>query len=1139
MKLRTLVHACVASGAVLFAASLGTSASAQAPAAEGDRVERMPRTPVKMTRTGPRTSPFNPPTKDVFVTDASPGLDTGCTFNTSPLNPLTIDIPIDRFVGDVDGNGFLVNPAPLISAGIIPASVDIVLPAFDVDFNGSPPPERDEVLFNGQSLGFLTGDDNVWKLNTFRVDIRRVKFPSRPAAGAQPAPVNNRVQIRIDTLSTGRWCTQVDWIALSVPIRPKLALDLDVVAGNPVRPDGGGANITRIQEQTFDAACNLRTVIGDIERYPFSGPATSGGGGTGSARLKAKIKACPEGSLAPPNVQADWDIGGTSRRGTLNWTGFEREIELQMPPTIGAYAANLKLTLDNGQTIDATRRLYVTRREPLALPAGAPIINYYKLGTEWARGESAEDSVVNKVRSGLYGYGNARWIYGYDAGGGKCTWDQLMANPLACNYSDCYVFSDVLTATSATLGVGGLTHVQVLGNNNMGFMTTAAPSIDLAFPGSAKPVGGGGYDRYVFSSHSLMRRGATFHDSTFNKGYAGSRDFVAANIRAGRGVDANGRYFNTDEGVRIYQLAGVSYRTWGNYAYLLRPPRTQVGAPPAARMNTAAARAVTVEFPAVTAWETPDADRNGRFDALVAVVDVNVLQAGSYVISAELLAPDGRVVASRPNFQSMLPTSAQISGPAGRRSVSLRFSGEQIRRSGIDGPYQLFVYADGPNAEPSGDAVFTTPTYRALDFGETQVRVIGFSATPLDTDASGRFDLVRTQFVLDSVVPFNVQLLTNLSGGGTDLANDSRVMALVQGQQSLSIDLPVTVLARSGIDSPYELSLEVRDVQGRPVDGAQTVLTGLSAVQFEPLVNVAANLIEQRIDSNANGLTDILRVQADASVRAARPAVVRGTLVAVNGASIGVDTVINLAAGSANRIGFDFSGPQIRQLQMDSAYALELSFRNPATLQEFDAVRVPLQGAYIHTQFDPAQPPAAIALNGTLADRGVDTNANGLFDRLQIDMGVDLLQTDTYEWSARLVDRNGQELGFASARGVLQAGSRTIRLDFAGVPIGQNGLDGPYFVRSLLMAGNSGANLVATFAGQTSGFRANQFEGFIVRSPADINGDGVVNQADITAFNRALGSSLGEPNYNRFADFDRDGRITLNDLRLFRSVYPR
>jgi Dockerin type I domain len=200
---------------------------------------------------------------------------------------------------------------------------------------------------------------------------------------------------------------------------------------------------------------------------------------------------------------------------------------------------------------------------------------------------------------------------------------------------------------------------------------------------------------------------------------------------------------------------------------------------------------------------------------------------------------------------------------------------------------------------------------------------------------------------------------------------------------------------------------------------------------------------------------------------------------------------------------------------------------------------VPLRGVYVYTRFDPAEAPRAIALNGTRNDRGIDTNANGLFERLQIDLGVDLLASGSCDWSARLVDRNGAELGFATGSGSLAAGARTIRFEFDGRAIAANGLDGPFSVRSLLMSCSNGANLVATFAGDTSAWRANQFEGFIVRAPGDLNGDGRVDAADIAVFNLALGTTLGDANYNRFADFDRDGRITLNDLRIFRRYLPR
>ena len=202
-------------------------------------------------------------------------------------------------------------------------------------------------------------------------------------------------------------------------------------------------------------------------------------------------------------------------------------------------------------------------------------------------------------------------------------------------------------------------------------------------------------------------------------------------------------------------------------------------------------------------------------------------------------------------------------------------------------------------------------------------------------------------------------------------------------------------------------------------------------------------------------------------------------------------------------------------------------------------LRIPLRGAYLYTQFDTGLVPRAIALTGTRTDRGIDLNGNALFDQLAVDLGVELATAGLYEWSSRLVDKSGVEIGFATGRGSLSAGVTTIPLVFDGRLIGSKGFDGPYFIRSLLISGPSGANLVSTFAGETSAFLARQFEGFIARVPGDLNGDGVVNAADIALFNLAFGTSIGDPNFNSLADFDRDGRVTLNDLRIFRSLLRR
>lgn len=168
------------------------------------------------------SAPIHPeePDDEHFLVDVSFGLDTGCTFRSG--GPLVFDIEVDRFVGDVDGNGFLLDAQTLISNKVVSPKARLIMPAFDVDSGAAPPapfaPEIDKVFLNGEELSkILTGVNNTWIMNEFEVDIRDVKFPARGAPGQKPAGARNEVRIQIDTGNIGLgqlWCTAIDWAQL-------------------------------------------------------------------------------------------------------------------------------------------------------------------------------------------------------------------------------------------------------------------------------------------------------------------------------------------------------------------------------------------------------------------------------------------------------------------------------------------------------------------------------------------------------------------------------------------------------------------------------------------------------------------------------------------------------------------------------------------------------------------------------------------------------------------------------------------------------------------------------------------------------------------------------------------------------------
>jgi pimeloyl-ACP methyl ester carboxylesterase len=162
-----------------------------------------------------RTSPFAPPddSDHSFSTDDAPKLDTGCIYRSS--GPIVFNVEIKRFIGTLNADGTLANANKLIAAGALSPTVKLIMPGFDVDSSAvvqGVQPERDRVSINGEQIGFLQGQNDQWILNSFEIDVRKIKFAERGASGSEPTGGVNEIRIDIDTANSSEvWCTSVDW----------------------------------------------------------------------------------------------------------------------------------------------------------------------------------------------------------------------------------------------------------------------------------------------------------------------------------------------------------------------------------------------------------------------------------------------------------------------------------------------------------------------------------------------------------------------------------------------------------------------------------------------------------------------------------------------------------------------------------------------------------------------------------------------------------------------------------------------------------------------------------------------------------------------------------------------------------------
>lgn len=269
------------------------------------------------------------------------------------------------------------------------------------------------------------------------------------------------------------------------------------------------------------------------------------------------------------------------------------------------------------------------------------------------------------------------------------------------------------------------------------------------------------------------------------------------------------------------------------------------------------------------------------------------------------------------------------------------------------------------------------------------------------------------------------------------------------------------------------------NVSGTASTGAFQRTTAAQFVAVAKKANIDALFTDRGIDLNGDTLLDQIGVTPRATILEAGTYNVGVRLRASNGKEIFKTVERNFTPGPVTPEVLFKTSDITRELAVNGPYQVtEVRF-----LQLVGSDLVPADIRYnlgntAAYQLSTFQRPR-LRLTGIGTAVGVDFNANGRFDQLNITIEVIADFAGSYQFSARLSDVNGTELGFRSGSRFLSAGANQLPLSFPGFPIGQNGVDGPYFLSNLLLFG-AGQSLVADTAFTAQPFRASQFEGFVL-----------------------------------------------------------
>jgi len=479
-----------------------------------------------------------------------------------------------------------------------------------------------------------------------------------------------------------------------------------------------------------------------------------------------------------------------------------------------------------------------------------------------------------------------------------------------------------------------------------------------------------------------------------------------------------------------------------------------------------------------------DTDADGLYDSLRLSVGIRVDKPAEYGIFAWLEDGTGTEIAW---------ASASTTEHVGVHTVDLLFEGIVIRAFGVDGPYNVahveLRTAYGEQLVDEADDVHTTSAYEHADFDSQDVAFAGsFSDMGVDTSTDGEYDLLRISVGLDVQEPGSYTIVGELEGS-EPIAVASTTASLSAGGQSVTLDFDGRLIFQHRQDGPYQLkALRVEDaVRNRIVflyDAYTTSSYSYGQFQHGGTTLDASTYADQAMDMDDDGDYDYLRLAFQVDVGEGGEYRILATLQDSDAEVI--DRIIqdlDFVLG-ANPINLDIAGGAIYDHGVDGPYQLTSVALLDAAGNILDHEQMAhTTQAYSYSDFSPL----LVSLTGEYEDYGEDIDGDGLYDCLNIDIGVIPGDAGVIVAQGLMVDSTGQEIQWAESLIEMGEGSaQTITLCFAGPSIWGNGTHGPFELRNLLVyhTGDPAAQGVSvSWAHTTAAYSYLDFDRLEVHAP--------------------------------------------------------
>ena len=437
-----------------------------------------------------------------------------------------------------------------------------------------------------------------------------------------------------------------------------------------------------------------------------------------------------------------------------------------------------------------------------------------------------------------------------------------------------------------------------------------------------------------------------------------------------------------------------------------------------------------------------DTDGDGKFDYLEVAVEINVSSSGYYSIQSSCLkTPENASYYYGSGIGGYLNVGTQL--------LNLSFYGPKIRAdkfnvSAIAGIWLCDNY--GWNLDNIAYAAFSR-VYSYTDFDCRAVFTGTIYDEGIDTDGDGLFNSLQigVEVNVTDAAEYEVQV-SNLYGNVSVDVYNYYTSFLEPGVQTINVSLSGAPIHAShgNVSNVGSISLSILEKQDYyyyyytlQYIGSRPLNRTYSCNEFDPMAFFTGKILDEGIDEDHDGLYDYLEISVEINVTDAGSYEIEFQNLVDNYYHYMYEYQYFYGDFKEGLylINFTVYGPKIYGAHLNPVYLQDLWLQYWYPWQWINLEHrniVPLPSLYNYSEFE-----SHAFFTGNISDRGVHTDADGLFDYLEVGVEVNVTEAGTYQISvsglAEKLDGDSRDVGYSQHAVLdLNKGINIINFTFPG-----------------------------------------------------------------------------------------------------------